>query len=185
MSNLVNIPAQKDKQYTYDSFYAEYWKILHQRFFGRLKDYHIAEDLAQETMMRALTYWKKFEPGKEASFISFIASSVYVDHLRREAGRNNVTDFIDDVLELDSAVIPTYNFLDSLDRIYEQELIDQKLQEVLGDDLFYLFEEVYYKGRTVKELSLELGIKVNTLYWKMSQVKELAAEVYKRGAEED
>lgn len=87
MARRVSLPNQKLKKYTYEELYSEYWEQLFKQFYSLEKDFHIAEDLAQETMMRIWIYFDRVQMDKVSGIVGTIANNTRFDYMRKYLNR--------------------------------------------------------------------------------------------------
>ncbi len=69
---------------SFDEVYREQAKLVFSYLYAKCNDYHLAEDLTQETFLRAYKHRKEFsEKNRLSSWLCEIAKNIYVDYIRK------------------------------------------------------------------------------------------------------
>jgi RNA polymerase sigma factor (sigma-70 family) len=133
-----------------------------------VKDQHVAEDLLQETFIKAvrtITSGKYNEEGKFLPWISRIAHNMAIDHFRRERRYPTI------VMEDGSNV---FNSMEFAEDSYEDKQIRQETHERLRDMIELLPEaqrEVlmmrHYMQMSFQEIADATGVSINTALGRM------------------
>ncbi len=139
-----------------NNLYAQYWKDLVKYVNGMLYDLHQAEEIAQETMLRAWRHAENLVPerGSVWGWLSRVAHNIMVDRIRYKRARPK---------EVDAAAVYGAHVVDDHstgveNSVYVLEAIAQ-LQPAHREVLFL----VYYGDRTCAEAAAILGVPVGTV----------------------
>ncbi|MEU7987447.1 RNA polymerase sigma factor [Streptosporangium canum] len=130
-----------------EQLYREHWPLVCGYLLRRTRDPHLAEDLAQETFVkatRALLGWRGESP---VAWLLSIARNVLVDHLRRSRTELPLPD--PDELGLREAVTDAVAVRDVLGRLPEQQ---RRLLTLVYFDGFSLVEVAAMTGRSVASI---------------------------------
>ncbi|MFI6320462.1 RNA polymerase sigma factor [Nonomuraea sp. NPDC050556] len=136
-----------------EELYREHWSLVCGFLLRRTRDPHLAEDLAQETFVkatRALLGWRGENP---AAWLLTIARNVLVDHVRRSRKELALPDA--DELGVPSLAIETLEIRDALARLPEQHS--------------RLLTLVYFEGFSLVEVAAMTGkspAAVKTAVWR-------------------
>lgn len=73
---------------TDEEIYKEYYKMVFAFLLSMCKDYHLAEDLAQDTFLRAYAHINTYDENRKMStWLCEIAKNLYIDHTRKSANK--------------------------------------------------------------------------------------------------
>ena len=118
-----------------------------------------ANDLVQETLLKALTYQAKFKEGTNLKgWLYTIMRNSFINNYRRIIRRNTFIDTTDNTFFLDSAHHTTEN-------VGENKFVAQDIQEAvetLPEDLRVTFE-LNMEGFKYHEIAEELDIPIGTV----------------------
>ncbi len=67
-----------------ESIYRSYFNDLYRFLLSLCHDYHTAEDLVQETFLRAHLYVEHYDDERIKSWLFTVAHNVFIDHIRRQ-----------------------------------------------------------------------------------------------------
>lgn len=169
MAKRISAPAPKQESYTYNQLYAEYWGALQKQFYYMEKDYHLAEDLAQETLLRIWQYWDRIQWDKLGGVIGTIANNVRYGYVRKEFDRVD-TELYDNVLEFechdDGITDPIRELLSD-----EASSFVQQAFNCLKDNERELFADVYLKNLETKDIAKKHGITANNIYVSLHRIR--------------
>ncbi|WP_308164264.1 RNA polymerase sigma factor [Nonomuraea sediminis] len=145
-----------------EELYREHWPLVCGFLLRRTRDPHLAEDLAQETFVkatRALLGWRGENP---AAWLLTIARNVLIDHVRR-ARRE---------LELphpDELGVPA---------LHEDALVVRDLLDRLPERHGKLLTLVYLEGFSLVEVAAMTGAKHATIKTAVWRARAAFAELY-------
>ncbi len=153
----VRPPARDDADAFVRSLYAEYSATLRAQAARMLSDPHQAEDIVQETILRA---WCKSdtlsaERGSLGGWLTTVARNVTVDHIR--ARRTRPTEFIEGCA--DEAA---WSVADRTEQTVTSVLVSAALTKVTANDRAVLYH-VYFADQTCTQAAAELGVPVGTV----------------------
>jgi RNA polymerase sigma-70 factor (ECF subfamily) len=140
-----------------DQLYAQYWTDLVKYINGMLSDPHQAEEIAQETMLRAWRHAEKLTPerGSVWGWLSRVAHNVMVDRIRRKRARPAE---VDEAAATPAMHVTADHSLDVANSIDVQRALAQ-LQPAHRAVLYL----VYFNDRTCAEAAVILGVPVGTV----------------------
>jgi RNA polymerase sigma-70 factor (ECF subfamily) len=134
-----------------------------------VKNYHLAEDIFQDTfikIVRSLNLGRYTDNGKFISWAMRIAHNLIIDHYRREKNLNVVSNDGSDVDLFNSAKFSEENIEDMM--INEQILSEVRvLVDELPDDQKQVVLMRHYQGLSFKEIADQTGVSINTALGRM------------------
>lgn len=140
----------------------EYAGPLHAYALRRLHDRRAAEEVVQDTLVRAWRHADRFDPsrGSEAAWLFTIAGNLVVDRLRRRQARPVVDGGVDPV-EAESRAV---GHLDEpeVDRILEAWQLAEAMAG-LSDDHRDAIVLCHHRGHTMAEAAVILGVPPGTV----------------------
>src|SRR5882672_5608314 len=87
------VRAQCGNAAAFGDIYDRYVSLVYQSLYARCRQQQLAEDLTQETFLRALRHIRSFDGrGSLAGWLCRIAHNAFVDHARRPASSELPTD---------------------------------------------------------------------------------------------
>ena len=139
------------------SLYAEHARSVRAYVRRMLCDEHLAEDVVQETMLRA---WRKSdsllqEGGSVGGWLMRVAHNIALDRLRARRSRPTEVEQGQDSAAASSVPDHAEAAVDSI-------LVTRALQ-ALGEGHRAVLREVYYAGRTCRETAVAVGIPEGTV----------------------
>ncbi|AEK81962.1 RNA polymerase sigma factor [Salmonella phage SeKF_80] len=169
MAKRISAPTPKKTSYTFEELYAEFWGPLQKQFFYMEKDYHLAEDLAQETLLRVWQYWDRIQWDKLGGVIGTIANNVRYGYVRKEFDRVD-TELYDNVLEFechdDGLTDPIRELLSDEASNFVQEAF-----ESLKDSERELFADIYLKNLETKDVAKKHRMTANNIYVSLHRIR--------------
>lgn len=170
MARRVSAPAPKKTHYeTFDEVYNEFWAPLQKQFFYMERDYHLAEDLAQETLLRIWQYWDRIQWDKLGGVIGTIANNVRYGYVRKEFDRVD-TELYDNVLEFechdDGITDPLRDVLNN-----EASTFIQYAFNKLKDSEKELFSDIYLRNLETKDVAKKHSISVGHVYVRLHRIR--------------
>ena len=162
------------------SLYAQYWTDLVAYVNGLLADRHLAEEIAQETMLRAWRNADKLTPDRGSiwGWLRQVSRNLTVDRIRYQRARPTEVN--------EAAVVPKAVALDDhsndvVNSVYVTEAIS-RLQPVHRAALY----QVYFCDRTCAEAAKVLGVPVGTVKSRVYYgLRQLRAALDQNGLEQD
>lgn len=170
MAKRLSAPTPKKAVYkNFDELYREYWSPLQKQFFYMEKDFQLAEDLAQETMLRVWQYWDRIQWDKLGGVIGTIANNVRYGYVRKEFDRVD-TEMYDNILDFechdDGITDPLRDVLNNEASVFVSYAFDK-----LKDNERELFNEVYLKNMTTKEVAKKHGMTTGYIYVQLHRIR--------------
>ncbi|MET7461523.1 RNA polymerase sigma factor [Nonomuraea sp. NPDC005501] len=145
-----------------EELYREHWALVCGFLLRRTRDPHLAEDLAQETFVkatRALLGWRGENP---AAWLLTIARNVLIDHVRRSRRELALPDA--DELGVPPLHVDALEVRDALDRLPERHR--------------RLLTLVYLEGFSLVEVATMTGTKHATIKTAVWRARAAFAETY-------
>jgi RNA polymerase sigma-70 factor (ECF subfamily) len=146
-------PAERDQ--VVRSLYAEHGRVLLAYVSRLLSDSHHAEDVVQETMLRAWRNAERLTPerGSVVSWLLRVAHNVAVDKIRARRARPD---------EVEETAAPAVSLDDHAGDVVESLFVARALEHLTPAHRQVL-REVYFADRTAAEAAKVLGLPVGTV----------------------
>lgn len=175
----ITVPAPKKADpstYTYEELYEEYFKKLHMLFYSSIQDYHDAEDLTQNTLIRVWRYWDKIQWDKLGGAIGTIANNVRYDYVRGHFDKPDKA-FYEDVLDFESH---DDGITDPLRKLVIERAGDavHEFTEILRDKDREIFLDFYTRDMVIGDLCEKYGMKRTHLYVQLHRIRDLLHECF-------
>lgn len=175
----ITVPAPKKDDpstYTYDELYAEYWDRLHILYSYSIQDYHDAEDLAQEALIRIWRYWDRIQWNKLGGAIAVIVNNVRYDYVRGNFDKPD-KEFYEDTLEFESH---DDGITDPLRKLVIERAADavNEFTGVLRDKDREIFLDFYTRDMDIEDLCQKYGMKRTHIYVQLHRIRELLHECF-------
>lgn len=170
-------PRKKDwSTYTYREVDDEFRKRLHMLFYYNIRDWHEAEDLTQETLLRIWKYWPKIQFEKLSSVIGVITNNVRFDYMRGHFDKPD-KEFYEDVLEFECH---DEGITDPLRKLIVERAADSigEFTEVLRDKEREIFLDFYTRDMVISDLCEKYKMSRNNIYVHLHRVRELLHECF-------
>ncbi len=134
-----------------------------------VKNYHLAEDIFQDTfikVVRSLNLGKYTDNGKFISWVMRIAHNLIIDHYRHQKNMNTFSNDGSEVDLFNSSKLSDDNIEDLI--INDQILSDVKgLVDELPEDQKQVVVMRHYMGLSFKEIADQTGVSINTALGRM------------------
>lgn len=147
-------------------------EILGYFALGLTKNQEDAEDLVQETMVKALTYQEKYQPNTNfKAWLQTIMKNTFINHYRKAKRANTVVTTRDDVEVLD--FVPA-----TVDHTPESTMATKEINKVidcLSDNLRIPFT-MHLKGFKYQEIADHLNIPIGTVKSRIYLAKQSLME---------
>ena len=139
------------------SLYAQYWTKLQAYVRRMISDPHLAEEIVQETMLRA---WRNADvlsqqTGSVWGWLSKVARNIVVDHIRRKAARPTE---VEDAVAGPRCGLTADHSDDVIDSVDVAAVIAR-----LSPAHRAVLHELYFSDRTCAEAARVLGVPVGTV----------------------
>lgn len=169
MAKRISVPVPKKDSYTFEELYKEFWGPLQKQFFYVEKDHHLAEDLAQETLLRVWQYWDRIQWDKLGGVMGTIANNVRYGYVRKEFDRVD-TELYDNVLEFechdDGLTDPIREILSDESSNFVQQAFENLKESEKG-----LFTDVYLRNLETKDVAKKYKMSVNNIYVSLHRIR--------------
>lgn len=153
----------------FDELLLRHQKNVFNYIYFIIRNREMAEDVFQETFIKAITTIKQgryTENGKFRAWIMRIAHNLVIDYFRQERSENTVSNDETEIDLLNNANLCDDTIEDRL--VYGQILEDvKKLILYLPHSQREVLEMRYYQGLSFKEISEQTGISINTALGRM------------------
>jgi RNA polymerase sigma-70 factor (ECF subfamily) len=126
-----------------EELYREHWALVCGFLLRRTRDPHLAEDLAQETFVKATRALLGWRGENAAAWLLTIARNVLIDHVRRHRRELDLPDA--DELGVPALHVAATDVRDALERLPEQQ---RRLLKLVYFEGFSLVEVAAMTGRT-------------------------------------
>lgn len=165
---LVAAYAKGDNS-AFDELLSRHQSRLYSYILHIVKDEDLANDLFQETFVKAIMTIKQNrynETGKFSAWVSRIAHNLIIDHFRQEKSENTVSADEEEVNLLNRKDLSEDNIEDVL--VVNQIHADVKrLVDALPDSQREVLVMRYYKDMSFKEIAEATNVSINTALGRM------------------
>jgi RNA polymerase sigma-70 factor (ECF subfamily) len=157
-----------------NELYGEYNKIMYRLAFSYVKDRYIAEDLAHEILVKCYLNREKFNG--DCSFHTWmyrIARNHCIDFIRKTYHHRDVLYEDLEPFNNEEVCTPEFEVLNSYEKVELRDKIRElplKYQEVI---ILY-----YYKDQSLKEIELQLNLKLSTVKTRLFRAKRMLKDMY-------
>lgn len=181
----VPLPAGNPHEYSYEDIYSEYWDVIRDYVFSTSRDYHFAEDVAQEVMLQVLKRLDWIQRDKLAPAIATITHTTLIDMHRADKGHSAVTYFEDELtFECHDEGIsdPIHDMLRGEKVGYINELYRSLRKEDVK-----LFNQFYIDCMTVADICAAEKVSRGAVYIRLHRLRTLFVSFVKErlGDEDD
>ncbi len=153
----------------FDSLLARHQDRVMTYILRLVKDEDLANDLFQETFVKAIMTIKQGRyqsDGKFGAWITRIAHNHIIDHFRQEKALATISADNDDVDVLNRKELSDGTIEDLM--IYDQTLTDvRRLVELLPSEQKQVLMMRYYENLSFKEIAERTGVSINTALGRM------------------
>lgn len=168
--------------YAFDELLSRHRKNVYNYIFFLIKNREMAEDVFQDTFVKAIVNIKQgryTENGKFKAWIMRIAHNLIIDYFRLERNENTISNDEMEVDLLNDAALCDITVEDKI--VWAQVLKDvRRLVEYLPDSQREVLEMRYYQDLSFKEIADQIGISINTALGRMRyaiiNIRKLAEE---------
>ena len=138
------------------ALYTEHYRVLLSFVSRYVSDRHRAEDLVQETLLRAWRHIDQLDTdnGRTRSYLLTIARNVVTNAWRAEQRRPR--------LVADDSAVAAASSPDSVDQLVEGWLISEALERLSADHQAVV-RAVYYEGQSVADAARQLSVPEGTV----------------------
>ncbi len=153
----------------FDTLLTRYKDRVHAYILRLVKDSDLADDIFQETFVKAIMTIKQGRytgDGRFAAWITRIAHNHIIDHFRQEKAMSTIS--------ADNDVVDVLNRKELSEGTIEDEIIrDQTLADVCGlvdtlpDEQKTVLKMRYYENMSFKEIAERTGVSINTALGRM------------------
>lgn len=162
-------PYAKGTNEAFDALLLRHKTNLFGYIIQRVKDRDLADDIFQETFVKAITTIRQGrynEEGKFSAWICRIARNLIVDYFRQEKTEASVST--------DDGTVDILNRKELADETVEDAIIDLQIEEdvrrlvgQLPQEQRRVLEMRYYEGLSFKEIAEQTGVSINTALGRM------------------
>lgn len=139
------------------ALYTEHYAVLLSFISGYVHDRHKAEDLVQETLLRAwrhIDHLDTQQPGRTRSYLLTIARNVVTNAWRAEQRRPH--------LVADDIAVAAASSADNVDQLVEGWLVAEAIER-LSDEHQAVVRAMYYEGQSVSDAARKLAVPEGTV----------------------
>ena len=165
--------AKKGNKSAQNTLCAENYNILKGYTIKMTGDPHLAQDIIQDTMLKALINISKFTPyGKFSTWLIKIATNVYRDFLRK----NKVSELLEETIEATESNVEEI----TITNISYQEIM--RILLCISYEKRAVFILKHYYGYKYEEISEILSCPIGTVRSRLHNcIKYIVSEMEKRG----
>ncbi|WP_321518677.1 sigma-70 family RNA polymerase sigma factor [uncultured Bacteroides sp.] len=159
----------KGKNQAFDTLLNRYQNRLYSYIYFIVKNTEIAEDIFQETFVKAIMTIKQgryTENGKFPAWLTRIAHNLIIDNYRQERNENVVSN--------DSCEVDLLNDMKLSEGTIEMDIINEQIHEdvrhlikLLPDNQREIINMRFYQDLSFKEIAKTTGVSINTALGRM------------------
>ena len=153
----------------FDVLLSRYQQKLFSYIFFIVRNQEMAEDIFQETFVKAITTLKQGRyaaDGKFGAWLTRIAHNMIIDGFRQERNENTISNDESEVDLLNDADLCDDNI--EMQMVNEQTLSDvRRLMDALPDNQREVVYMRYYQDLSFKEIAEIIGVSINTALGRM------------------
>ncbi|HIT88935.1 MAG TPA: sigma-70 family RNA polymerase sigma factor [Candidatus Merdenecus merdavium] len=160
------------KEEKFDQVYYQYKNLIMKVALDRLHDYHIAQEICQQTFLEYYVHIDRLEERLIKPWLILVTKNATVDYLRKasnrlEFGRKDVE------LEVTTQVISDYGVERVVDKIIQKELIFKIMDElrIVNENWYEVIMEVTILSKPQEEVAKKLGISIKVLRARLYRAK--------------
>ena len=181
---------QEGDDKAFDELLARYQSKLYNYILFSVRNQELAEDIFQETFVKAITTIQqgRYTPsGKFGSWLTRIAHNMIVDSYRQERNENTISN--------DEVEVDLFNDADLCDDNIETQMVNEqtltdvrRLMDALPSNQREVVYMRYYQDLSFKEIAEITGVSINTALGRMryallnmrriAEEKHIALEMY-------
>ena len=165
---LVGLYAEGNNE-AFDTFFNKYQSRLFSYIYYVVRNEDVANDLFQETFLKALVRIQKGQyrsNGKFNAWITRIAHNLIMDHFRSKEQENLVSNGEADYDIFNSTLLSEHTVEDQM--LITQSLTDAKnIMSCLPPSQSEVVRMRFYENMSFKEIADKLGISINTALGRM------------------
>ncbi len=165
---LVSVYANGDSS-AFDTLLGRHQKSVFNYILHIVKDCDLANDIFQETFVKAITVIRqgRYEDnGKFGAWINRVAHNLIIDHFRRNKNENTVSNDADGVDLLNDRNLCQESIEDSLVQSQLTKDIRRLVRELPEAQRQVLMMRIY-RDMSFKEIAEETGVSINTALGRM------------------
>lgn len=171
----------------YGDLVTRYKSLVTTYCYSRVSQRELAEDLAQETFVRAfiaLTHLKK--PAAFSAWLLSIAHNVCIDHLRNKS-RTVSLEVHGEKDSKGEIVLENRKDRSALDRVAQEEIRDRILEAIdsLGEEYRVTLMLRHVGGLSCEEIAENLGVSLGTVTSRLSRAHRILRERLARYVQPD
>lgn len=153
----ISMEAQTAQNHKFDAMWGEHHEDIRRLLLSMTRDFNLADDLLQDTYLRAFERHTSYRGGNQRAWLATIARNVYYDHYRQRYVRSEIqmTEAVNaesTAVEGHSDLLVIRDALASLEPVFRTALLMK-----------------HYAGYTYKEIAHHQQCAVGTAKWRVSE----------------
>lgn len=165
---LVRAYANGDNA-AFDTLLARHQETVFGYILHLVKDYDLANDIFQETFVKAITVIRQGryeESGKFSAWLNRVAHNLSIDHFRRNKSENTVSNDDSDGELLNNRNLCEGSIEDTLINRQNEDDIRRMVSSLPEDQRRVVMMRIY-RDMSFKEIAAETGVSINTALGRM------------------
>ncbi len=147
-------------QYDFDNLLITYQKSLKSFAYGFTQDDEAANDLLQETYLKALTYRDKFEAKTNLkAWLYTIMRNTFINNYRKAVRANTIIDKTDEQYYINTAA--TSKGMANPESVMSHDQIKSQIDKL--EDEYRIPFQMYNRGFKYKEIAAKLNLPIGTI----------------------
>lgn len=177
---MFNITLQKLNKMSVINFQAEVktaTMVLKPHAMRLTRDVHDAEDLIQETVVRALIHKDKFQDGTNIrAWLFTIMKNIFINDYRKKSKRNTVSDTTDNLFYLNAST----TISNAGERAFVMNDIRSALLKISNELRvpFLMHYKGYKYNEIAEQLNLPLGTVKSRIFFARKELKDMLSADY-------
>ncbi|MHB1000730.1 MAG: sigma-70 family RNA polymerase sigma factor [Armatimonadota bacterium] len=157
MQEGISMAAQTTQNHNFDAMWVKHREDIRRFLLSMTRDFDLADDLLQNTYLRALEKHTSYHGGNQHAWLAAIARNIYYDHYRQRYVRSEIQ--MTEAIDAEGTVDEDHNDL----------IVIRNALALLKPAFRTALLMKHYAGYTYKEIACHQQCAVGTAKWRVSE----------------